>query len=322
MNKVNFLASEIQYFDHIIPVWKALPDDVKGTFYVSSGVMFARPEAKANCKIGQSSDGITLVSGWADYKATTGKVIYLEHGIGQQYGNSHPSYPAGRGKDRVILFLNQHHLTQEANSKAYPNAKNTIIGTPKMDVISPETVKHGTGIVCISFHWECAVCPETMNAFNYYRDAIIDLAKSGKFKIALHAHPRNSGAWQDKIKRDTKRYNIPFYDNFVDVMNEADVYVIDNSSTYFEFMLTGKPVIALNIPQYRRDVEHGLRFWSHIGGIQVNHPFELERSIGMALNDPEWFAMRRKEIVEELYPYHTEATQRACKAILDGLKTM
>jgi len=320
MNKVNFFASEVQYFDHIIPVWKELPEEVKGTFYVSSWVMFARAEAKENCVIGNESSGITLVSSWYDYKMTKGKVIYLEHGIGQQYGNNHPSYPAGKGKDRVILFLNQHHLTQEANQTAYPNAKNTIVGTPKMDNVSPQSVKHGTGIVCISFHWECAVCPETMSAFNYYRDEVIRLAKTGKFKIALHAHPKNSGAWQDKIKRDIKRYNIPFYENFEDVMNEAEVYVIDNSSTMFEFMVTGKPIIALNIPQYRRNIEHGLRFWSHIGGLQVNHPHELEKMIELTLKDTQSFAVRRKEIVEELYPYHTEATQRACNAIVEVLK--
>ena len=51
--------------------------------------------------------------------------------------------------------------------------------------------------------------------------------------------------------------------DFDEVMERSTLYICDNSSTLYEFASTGRPVVVLNAPWFRRDIEHGLRFWEH-----------------------------------------------------------
>jgi hypothetical protein len=59
-----------------------------------------------------------------------------------------------------------------------------------------------------------------------------------------------------------------------DVRKFANLLICDNSSLMYEMSYLGRNVVALNAPWYRRDVEHGLRFWQW-RGIQVDTPEEL-----------------------------------------------
>jgi glycosyltransferase involved in cell wall biosynthesis len=60
---------------------------------------------------------------------------------------------------------------------------------------------------------------------------------------------------------------------------DVDVLVCDNSSLMFEMAALGRRVVALNAPWYRRDVTHGLRFWSHIPGPDVDDVDTLARTL-------------------------------------------
>jgi UDP-N-acetylglucosamine:LPS N-acetylglucosamine transferase len=78
----------------------------------------------------------------------------------------------------------------------------------------------------------------------------------------------------------------PVYD-FEEVLERADCYVCDNSSTMFEFASTGRPVVVLNPPWYRREVNHGLRFWEAAGvGVNCDRPQDLAGAVATALQDP------------------------------------
>jgi hypothetical protein len=163
--------------------------------------------------IGLPTDHLTLVASWGDYRKTTGPVVYMEHGIGHSYGNKHPSYVGGAGKDRAVMFFNQHELSQRKNGVAYPKTPGYIIGTPKMDTVVPHPVTDKK-IVCISFHWDCAVSPESRSAYSFYAKTVLKLAKSTKYHLIMHGHPHMFGAWQRMIQR----LGVEFYEDFNDIL--------------------------------------------------------------------------------------------------------
>jgi hypothetical protein len=321
MRKIDFFAGEEHFFDHISPIWRELPEHLKGTFYVRKRVEEKRAKSSGiPYVVGEPTNSeLCLVASIGDYRATTKDVVFMEHGIGHQYSNNNAGYAGGAGKDRAILFLNQHHITDERNLKTYPNVPHAIIGTPKMDKVQRTgwTVHKRKPVVCMSFHWDCKVSPETRSSYPFYKKMIPILYKLKKdFDFVLHAHPKNG--FQDEVKHDFPE--ITFIDKFEDVMKIADVYVIDNSSTMYEFLVTGKPIVVLNCPYYRFDVNHGIRFWDYIGGMQVNRTKDLIPTILDTIAFPTQLQDLRDEIVSELYPYYPNATERAVKVLVEFLE--
>lgn len=324
MKQLDFYASQVQYYDHMLPIWEALPNNAKGEFMVSSEVKSLRPHK--DTKDGMPKGVLTLVAGWGDYHDIKGDVVYMEHGIGHVYRNSHDQihvgYAGSIDKDRVVLFLNQHEVTQKGNLKVYPKTRNEIIGTPKMDIYDTQQVKGR--VVCISFHWDCRVSPESRSAFYYYADEVKRLIDHANYDIIFHGHPRLFGTWQHEIKKyfkqSIKARRTKFIDNFDDVLKIADVYVNDNSSTMFEFALLDKPVVVLNCPFYRRDCIPGIRFWDYIPGIQVDDPKDLNEAIVRTLDNPNEYAKQRATMRKALYPYWHESSKRASEVIMEYLE--
>lgn len=314
-NKVDFYASKPQYFDHIAPVYLKLPERLRGKFYIYEEVIPKAEKLGIKHELGNPRGGLTLVASYTDYQGTNGDIIFMEHGIGHTYSNGHPAYAGGSGKDRVVLFLNQHQLTQEKNEQAYPATYNAIIGTPKLDSVIPRPMNEKK-VVCLSFHWDCYVCPETRSSFEYYKRVIPYLAQSKDFKLVMHGHPRSIA----EIKSKLGDLNLTFYDDFDEVMKIADVYVNDNSSTMYEFLLTGRPVVVLNDTQYRKHIHHGIRFWDYIPGIQVDRWTDLERIILKTLEDSDEWKKKRAEIVATLYPFLGQASKRASQVITDFIE--
>jgi len=318
MRKIDFIASEVHFFDHICEIWKALPVECKGVFYVPVQI---RDYAKGKgvqtellCE-GFKDSRLCLVASWGNYRDfTCGEVVFMEHGIGHVYGDKHPSYAGGLGKDRVVLFLNQHELSLRRNKESYPDVRGEIIGTPKMDLYQNVEIRHGNR-VCLSFHWDCFVSPESRSAFEYYRKYIYALRRVKGIELVMHGHPRQYGAWQKKIKQ----YGVPFIEDFDEVLRECDVYVNDNSSTMYEFASLGKPIVILNCPHYRRTVRTGIRFWEYLCGVQVNYPHELNKTVLRAVNEPDEFKNERDLMRKELYPYFGVSSLRARDVLVDFL---
>jgi glycosyltransferase involved in cell wall biosynthesis len=105
-------------------------------------------------------------------------------------------------------------------------------------------------------------------------------------------------------------------------MERADLYIMDHMSTLYEFASTGRPVVVLNTPWYRRDVEHGLRFWEYADvGVNCEHPNDLEKCINLALQDPLEQKMKRERACNAVYAYRDGmCTERAAKAIIEFLE--
>jgi hypothetical protein len=308
--RLDVFASEVHYADHIVPIWNKLPEKYKGTFFVASEDLYNYClSLGVSTTIELPSDNLTLVASYGDYKKTAGPVVYMEHGIGHTYGTGHPSYAGSSGKDRVVLFLCQHELTQSKNLEAYPETPSYVIGTPKMDKIKVRPAQGRT--VAISFHWDAKIAPETRSAFTFYRPILKQLIRSTRFDLIGHSHPRKQ--WRKTLKQYYEAIGLEHVENFSEVLDRADVYVIDNSSSAYEFAAAGRHVVLMNAPWYRKNVNHGIRFWDYLPGPMVDRPADLKPTIIDVLDNPDKYEKQRKEVVSSLYPYMGKSSQRAAK---------
>jgi hypothetical protein len=315
--RLDFMAAERQFLDHLAPIWHALPPESRGKFLLGYGL------AEHADLLGLPRDDVPddlgapiLVASYGDQrralKAGRTKIARIEHGAGQSYlGRDHPSYAGGRDCEAVGLFLCPNDYSASAWRRSYPKARVEVVGCPKLDTL-PARVPGPGPVVAISFHWSSAYIPEITDASPYYKGVLLDL--SDRYDTIGHAHPRHFGT----TTRLWLRSRIRPVPDFADVCRMADIYVADNSSTIFEFASTGRPVVLLNVPTYRRDVEHGLRFWAAAGvGFQVDCPEDLLPTIERALADPPEQRAAREEALRYVYGHRTGAAQRAADVLAD-----
>lgn len=320
MSKVACYAGNLPHFsNHLAPIWKALPPELKDGFY-ASGRAATRADDLGICVDGDfpRRKELVMVASYEDYRATKdAKVILVNHGVGQTYidgkAHKHPSYSGGNERERVVLHL----CTSDRDAANCPNG--VAVGVPYLDLyhLARPRPSNDKPVVAISFHADIHLCPETRWAFPYYRNAIMDLARNPDlpFTLLAHAHPRA----HFKMSKWWKTLGVPYTDNWFDVLERADLYICDNSSTLYEFASLDKPVIALSAPWYRRDVHHGLRFWDAIPGLHVERPDDLLMGINHALQDFHYLKDIRETAVLTAYNGLTDgrATERAVQAICE-----
>lgn len=294
--KVDVIASERHFWDHLRPVWEALPAAIRGDI------------------VGQSTrrDRLTMVASVSDLRATRGPVIYLEHGAGYIYTTAHPSYAGGPERERVVLFACTNQRVADANMAAYPDTPTVIVGCPKLDQLLP-IPRPNTRTVVFAFHWNCGVVPETTSALPYMQNRLRSLAHHPARGWAMlgHGHPRSwprTVAWWGRL-------GVPTVRDFTDAVTQGDVLVGDTTSVLYEWAALGRPVVVVNSPEYRRDVHHGLRFWEDIPGPQVDDPDQLDATIHGILDHDTW-APERARITSAVYPYLGQSTPRTVDAIM------
>lgn len=315
MPAIDCLATEIHFADHLAPIYRALPEP--GDFIIHSSIFEKKPIRPERLPPWTTEtifpERPVLVASYGDVKKARKqgrtRIAFIEHGIGQSYGTGHGSYAGGKDRDEVSLFLTPNEYSARLWREAYPNATVEVVGSPKLDAL-PQRDRSPGPVVAISFHWQCYLVPETTSAISHYRWVLPDLAK--RFTIIGHGHPRA----MERLTRYYRRSGIEPVDDFAEVCRRADLYVCDNSSSLYEFAATGRPVVVMNAPQYRRDVSHGLRFWEAANvGIQVNEPEELADAIELALTDPPYLREQREHALSLVYTHRTGATQRAVEAL-------
>jgi glycosyltransferase involved in cell wall biosynthesis len=245
--------------------------------------------------------------------------ILTQHGAGQSYGGDRKSerqrsYPGGSGQYDVGLFLVPNEHAADRWRRAYPRASVAVVGCPKLDVL-PARVPGPEPVVAVSFHWNSNVVPEMRSGEGHYIKAVAALAR--RYKVIGHGHPKRRDL--ARLYRATRIEYVPLFE---DICRRADVYVCDNSSTIFEFAATGRPVVVLNRPDYRRHVNHGLRFWDAADvGINVDHPADLRDAITEALRDDSARRASREAALDIVYAYRTGAAKRAAEAIMEWAGT-
>lgn len=341
---IDFHASEAQYADHLLPIWRALDASVRGKFFhmgrlrdymLSIGVDAAdlehgRPHVR---------DGLIVVASWQDLlMARHRPAVMVNHGAGQRYAGdaaaaNHGSYSGGEGRETVVLNICPSERDAAVCRAAQPGVPAVAVGCPKLDSLhahaatgdgertgistSRERRRVGPVTVAVSFHFPLKLCPESFWAFPHYEKALIDLAADSErgFELIGHGHPRAF----EKLRRFYRQISVEPVQRFAEVCERADVYVCDNSSTIFEFASLDRPVVVLNAPWYRRDVEHGLRFWEAADvGVQCDEPADLRAAISLAIEDPPYIAEVRRRIVDGIYAHRDgKAALRAAAAIGD-----
>ena len=304
---LDVFASEAHFADHLRPVLDALtiPWTLYGPGETSRAV---------------KGPGPALVAGFGDLQIAENlgrRIAIMEHGAGQSYGGHpgtpsswHPSY-AGGIRRTAELFLHPGPHPASRDRERYPDARIEVVGCPKLDTL-PHRIGTPDDTVAVSFHWDCQILAETRTAFVEYREQVSLLAKQRH--VLGHAHPRIFG----RVKEWYRQVGIEPVESLTEVMERADLYACDNSSSIFEFASTGRPVLLLNPSFYRRDVNHGLRFWeASTVGINVDKATDLRTAVSDALRDTEAQQREREHALGLVYAYRGGAGPRAARVVED-----
>lgn len=319
---VDFYATERHFAEHLAPIWRALGPRQRGSFYLGPDLAetadlngITRPRF---VELPPQARRPTVAAAFGDLKRARNAgrpVILTEHGAGQGYeGVRSGSYIGAADRRGAVLVLVPGQNAAERQLAAQPELPIALIGCPKLDrwhraAPRPRSDKP---VIAVAFHWDAKVCAETRSGFAHFKRALYPLSRH--YKLLGHGHPRIMGL----LSYHYDRFRIEVVPNFEEVIARADVFVVDNSSTLFEFASLDRPVVLLNPPQYRRHVDHGLRFWEFADiGPQVSDPDGLVSGVERALALPDRFAGRRREAIADIYAVTDgTAAERAAEAIV------
>lgn len=257
---IHAIASLPHYQEHIEAVWRHIPKSLRGT--LSTG----RFSSAAAC---WPVDGdIFLVAGYIDIDRCAGRpIVYIEHGAGQSYGGGHPGYHGESvHPDNVVGYVSPRQ--EVADSWGRPAV---AVGSPVCDDF-PLFTGNDEPIAVITFHWNCMLYPETRSALDHYvrhLGPLVHRLRSQGFRVFGHHHPRDT-----RLPTIWRNLHVAEIDAR-QMRAVADLLIVDNSSVAYEMLYLARSVVSLNAPWYRRDVNHGLRFWDAVPGLPVDSPEEL-----------------------------------------------
>jgi len=332
---IDFFARRPHFLDHMLPIWNALGERERGSFYLPAYLGgYARERGLQNAVLLEGHEdnalnvlvpnGIApiLVAAYGDLQSVRRNnpqrpVMMMEHGVGLTF--NHVGYADGTGMRRgVKMFLAPNeHVRKKTEHALSRETRQIVVGVPKMDPWVNQRArqaKNAKPVAAIAFHWDGSkVAPEAGNAFEHYRHILPALARRGEYHLLGHAHPR----FMHILAPLYKELGIEIAHHFDEVLERADLYVNDCSSTMYEFLVTGKPVVILNAPWFRRDVKWGIRFWEYADvGPQVERAEDLPDVIAEQLcGGSDAFAAARKRAVRALYPHAGSSAARAAGAL-------
>lgn len=310
--KVDLLASEAHYFRHALPVFEALPQELRGRARLMTEPIDLPVRGR-----------VAMVASFQDVRALGGRcqIVYVEHGAGQSYAGGdgkhawQPGYSASHGiRNRgVIGYISPNQTVADLWDKP-----SIAVGCPAMDAYMDleDMGETDDPTAVIGFHWPCKIAPEADTTWPHYAEHLAAIAhrfERDGWKLYGHVHPK----WNGRLDAAFAEAGIELID--VDrVYREADLLLYDNSSLMYEVASLGRQVWCLNSPVYRRDVEHGLRFWEHAPGVQIDSPEQL-----LDLSPSEMFLAdpgeaRRKAAVDRAYAFTDgQSAERAARWITE-----
>jgi hypothetical protein len=316
---VDFMAGESHFTDHTLPVYLALPPEMRGAF-------ITRPWHHDPITVERSPRAgygdICLAPSWGDLartRYTRRPVIFTEHGAGFRFQGH--SYAGSPDRPNVVLYLCQNEIVAAANRQTHPYATVVTVGVPKMDpwYVQPPKPIGDPPVVVLTWHWDCHASPGTRSAIDHYPDAIYQLrdhaAVSG-WKFAAHSHPRIA----DRVRRECKTAGVPFIERLDTVFEQADLLIADATSAAYEFASLDRPVLNLNAPWYHDEPVQGIRFPWYMPGLTIEGPDALCEAATLALFDTPPLRDARRAAIDEVYPLRGGSAERAAKAIQDFVR--
>jgi len=335
--QIDAYASAAWYVDHMAPVWRALGPEA-GRFHVRTSRTLAAATAVGLERVTSDPPAgtaplYTVAIGDHLHARRLGRrrLALGQHGSGQSYAGAggdaaaNSSYPGGAGQDDVGLFLVPNDQAAGRTLATYPRARVAVVGCPKLDELPGHRPGAPPKVVAVSTHWDARVAPEAGSSWGAFRRAILELGR--RFPVIGHAHPRMRA-----VGPFYRAAGIEVVDSFREVLERASVFVCDNSSALFEFAATGRPVVVLNAPSYRRTVDHGLRFeprpgcpiqrgWhfcgaSHVGP-QVDTSVQLVPAIERALELRPADVAAREAALDIVYQPRHGSAALAARALLE-----
>lgn len=257
--KVHAFARYEHFMAHLAPIWDELPHGLKGWKCLDVSRQPMPPQSEP--------DDIVMIAG-ADDAFIDRRLVYVEHGAGQRYVNFESEKARkhyGIPSERVIAHIvPRQQMVDESPVPAFAAGAPICDGHPLFG--EPDTV-------AISFHWNAhRVCPEATNALAHYINdlgrLVVQWRRQG-LHVYGHHHPRFPA-----MAHHWEALRVPVI-SADEIRQRVNVLIADNTSLAYEMAYLGRNVVSLNAPWFRRDVEHGLRFWSHVPGVAVDSPAEL-----------------------------------------------
>jgi hypothetical protein len=305
---IDAYASQSHYLDHLLPIWHRLLPSERGTLYVPQALTPLLTIPHKTVRLPPAARHPVMIAGAPDLpKVGKRPVVFVEHGTGQTYQIPHSSYAGGPDRGTVRLFLCPNERVAAANLEAYPNVPAPVVGSPRVEQLARMLQERRERPV-VAWHWNCDLVPETRTAFPQYRKMLPELAG-----WIGHGHPRIWGTVETAYKH-AKLEPVQWW---MDVIKAGpSVVVADNTSVQWEAVALGIPVVFVNASWYRRDVEHGLRFWEYSNcGPHVNHPGELAEVAKTVHDWADVYDVRRREVAGLLYGQSSGSAWRAAETI-------
>lgn len=314
--KVDAYASWRHYVDHLLPIWRALPEDLRGKFYAPRDVV-------AWCQVSELVEGLpgrddhpVLVAGFADHHTVRPRpTILVNHGAGQSYKvtKAASSFSGGPDRERVLLHLEPGPMAARASESA--GHTYVEIGMPLMDRWHAEVPNPTRGLVAVALHHNGRGAPEQESAWRHFEHAFAGLAR--KIEVIGHGHPRG---WE----RTANKWRLMGVDpepSLARVLNDATLLITDISSAGPMFASTGRPVVWISAPWHLTAPESGGRFhhWTRAvepAGGHVVDPEALVDVVRQHLERPLRLIAAQQAIVRDVFAYcDGKAAQRAAAEI-------
>lgn len=301
---IHVLHSFQHYWDHMQPIYARLPDSLQGTVSTSRREIL---------EIWRPGDLVMVAGGIDVHNVRELPKVYVEHGAGQVYPGDyrsahHPSYSGGGMRHRnVICYLAP---SEAVAARWRPYAPAYVVGCPKLSDIHRTPRQK---VAAITFHFPATVCPEAGSAWpawSNYATSLVSWLEDDGWEVWAHEHPRWDG---EVIKALSGCGALPVKDSET-ILSEASLLIADNTSLMYEFAALGGDVIALNSPDWRRDVHHGLRFWDYIPGHDFTSPGEL-----FSRPPSRWINQESRNLAQRAahycYAYISDAAWRAASVV-------